>query len=66
MALTGSNGATGEEKAVVDESTAVSVASVRRPYQKPRLRLLGSVRDLTFGSPVGGLNDGMGGRFPLM
>ncbi len=43
-----------------------STSAARRPYRKPQLRALGSVRDLTFGSPVAGLNDFMGGRVKTM
>ena len=33
-------------------------ASPRRIYSAPRLKLLGSVRDLTLGSPIGKFSDG--------
>jgi hypothetical protein len=49
-------------KANVDEPSA----SPRRPYRKPELRRLGSVRELTLGSPVAGALDGKGLRRPLM
>lgn len=48
-----------------DPSNATS-PSQRRPYHKPQLRVLGSVRDLTFGSPVAGINDFMGGNVRVM
>lgn len=41
-------------------------ASGRKPYQKPALRRLGSVRELTLGSPIAGATDGRGGRRRLM
>lgn len=34
----------------------------RRPYHAPRLRQLGSVRELTLGSPAGKLADGAGAK----
>ncbi len=34
----------------------------RRPYTTPRLRRLGSVRDLTLGSPLQAGNDQAGGK----
>jgi len=36
----------------------------RRSYAAPRLKRLGSVRDLTLGSPLLPSNDFMGGRMP--
>lgn len=47
-------------------SPSASSIVTRRPYHKPALRQLGSVRDLTFGSPIVGVNDAMGGRVMLM
>lgn len=51
------------------ESTSENAARPRRPYQAPRLRCLGSVRDLTLGSPTADpFSDGMGGKqktFPM-
>ena len=35
--------------------------NARRPYAAPRLKHLGSVRDLTLGSPTGGPMDGLPG-----
>lgn len=38
----------------------------RAPYHPPHLRRLGSVRDLTLGSPVGGFMDGLPGGMRSM
>jgi hypothetical protein len=38
----------------------------RRPYQKPRLRHLGSIRELTLGQTMGPQQDGGIGMMPLM
>lgn len=36
----------------------------RRPYKAPRLRQLGSVRELTLGGTMGGRMDGLIGKKP--
>lgn len=36
----------------------------RRPYKAPRLRRLGSVRELTLGGTMGGMMDGLVGKKP--
>jgi len=42
-------------------------AEARRPYRAPVLRHLGSVRELTLGSPMGIITDMKGGLFtPVM
>lgn len=66
MAVTGSNGTPGTETNEQGETVTSSSRSSRRPYHKPQLRQLGSVRDLTFGSPIVGINDFMGGRVMIM
>jgi hypothetical protein len=33
------------------DATTVAASSARRPYESPRLRVLGSVRDITLGAP---------------
>lgn len=38
----------------------------RRPYQKPRLRHLGSIRELALGQTMGPQGDGGTGMMPLM
>lgn len=45
---------------------AARLPAARAPYKKPQLRRLGSVRDLTFGSPSGAIGDLMGGRQMIM
>jgi hypothetical protein len=40
---------------------AQAVGGARRKYSPPRVKCLGSVRDLTLGSPVGLLMDGLPG-----
>ncbi len=50
---------------VAEPARSAAVASSRlRPYTSPRLRRLGSVRDLTLGSPRGAQNDFRGGLKP--
>jgi len=41
---------------------AKSASQPRRKYEAPRLKRLGSVRDLTLGSPALPFGDSMGGR----
>jgi hypothetical protein len=41
-------------------------AAPRRKYTSPRLKCLGSVRDLTLGSPIGLLMDGLPGGMRTM
>jgi|GEM_PF-5309801 len=41
-------------------------SNARRAYQPPELRALGNVRDLTFGSPIVGVNDFLGARQMVM
>ena len=65
MAATGTRGTNDTAGTTPQVDTAPSRAA-RRPYHKPQLRQLGSVRDLTFGSPIVGVNDLMGGRVMIM
>ena len=46
------------------ESSRTETAPVpsKRPYSAPRLRHIGSVRELTLGSTMGGFGDGGGGK----
>lgn len=48
-----------DPKSQVPEDAKVGIA--RRPYTPPQIRRLGSVRDLTLGSPIGGYQDGLPG-----
>lgn len=48
----------------VDVAEPARSAGPLRPYSSPRLRRLGSVRDLTLGSPRGAQNDFRGGLKP--
>lgn len=74
MAVTGSKGTpagiepTEQVGAITSPVTFAEtfLGTPRRPYHKPQLRQLGSVRDLTFGSPIAGVNDFMGGRIMVM
>jgi hypothetical protein len=61
MAVTGDDSTPNNETGRRDETLASSRLP-RRPYHKPVLRPLGSVRDLTFGSVGGPIIDAMGGR----
>lgn len=45
------------EKKDVTEAKASESTSARKPYSPPRLRHLGSVRDLTLGSATGPRSD---------
>ena len=65
MAVTGDTKGGNSADTIPQVDTASSRAA-RRPYHKPQLRQLGSVRDLTFGSPIAGVNDLMGGRVMIM
>jgi hypothetical protein len=47
----------------VDEPAVTENAPAeKRPYTTPRLRRLGSVRELTLGATMGGFSDGGGGK----
>jgi hypothetical protein len=46
---------------VTDAPSAASATAGRREYKAPRLKRLGSVRDLTLGSPRLPFGDGRGG-----
>lgn len=48
------------------EHAAASGDAPRRKYTAPVLRRLGSVRDLTLGSPIGLLMDGLPGGMRTM
>jgi hypothetical protein len=43
------------------QSQPLAEVSGRAPYRRPALRRLGSVRELTLGSPMGDITDKMGG-----
>ena len=48
------------------ENVKDATVAPRRKYTSPRLRCLGSVRDLTLGSPAGPFMDGFpGGKRPM-
>ena len=66
MAVTGTSTTQTTETTEQGEAGTSSSRLPRRPYHKPQLRQLGSVRDLTFGSPIAGVNDLMGGRVMVM
>ena len=53
-----------DPKSQLAEDAKVDVP--RRPYAPPQLRQLGSVRDLTLGSPVGAFMDGLPGGMRSM
>ncbi len=45
-----------------DPKTNETVEEPKRPYHAPQLRRLGSVRDLTLGSPLVSVSDTKGGK----
>ena len=54
----------GEKKEVTTEAKASESASVKKPYVAPKLRHLGSVRELTLASGASLTADGVSTFFP--
>jgi hypothetical protein len=55
-------GDSGDSRSSADVADATVGSAPRLMYKAPLLKRLGSVRDLTLGSPPGKAGDGLGGK----
>ncbi len=54
-----------KEQENVDQAPSTDHAPAKRPYTAPRLRRLGSVRELTLGATMGMMVDALGGMMQM-